>query len=147
MVTVWQKSLSWNVLSFCFGLSGDPVVWLWSHISFLTWSSGHSGPVLTLRMNHAPLCPAPTHWCWTQVSGPLLGAQLWLGTYSVLFFFFFNLVMFGEIGLPFWVPGILCQHSEVIFWKFLSIQMIFWWIGRGESGLPILFLHHLWTAS
>ena len=30
-----------------------------------------------------------------------------------------------ESGLPFWVPGVLCQHSEVVLGKLLSIQMIF----------------------
>ena len=54
---------------------------------------------------------------------------------------------FKEIGLPFGVPGVLCQHSEVVLWKLLNIQMIFWWICGGESGLPVLFLHHLGTAS
>ena len=33
---------------------------------------------------------------------------------------------FEENGLPFWVPGVLCQCSEVVSWKLLSIQMIFW---------------------
>ena len=32
---------------------------------------------------------------------------------------------FEENGLPFWVPGVLCQHSEAVLWKLLSIQMIF----------------------
>ena len=48
--------------------------------------------------------------------------------------------------LPFWVPGVLYQYSEVVLWKLLSIQMIFWWICGEESGLPILFLCHLGTA-
>ena len=51
-----------------------------------------------------------------------------------------------ENGLPFWGPGILLQHSEVILWKLLSSQMIFWWICGGESGLLVLFLLHLRTA-
>ena len=40
------------------------ILWfgLLPQISSLRWSSEHSGPVLTLRMNDAPLCPAPTHW-------------------------------------------------------------------------------------
>ena len=42
--------------------------------------------------------------------------------------------------------GVLCQHSEVVLWNLLSIQMIFWWICGEESGLPILFLCHLGTA-
>ena len=55
----------------------------------------------------------------------------------------FFLPPFEGNGLPFWVPGVLCQHSEVVLWNLLSIQMIFWWICGEESGLPILFLHHL----
>ena len=37
----------------------------------------------------------------------------------------FILPPFEEIGLPFWVPGVLCQHSEVVLWKLLVIQIIF----------------------
>ena len=48
--------------------------------------------------------------------------------------------------MPFWVPGVLLQHSEVVLWYLLSIQMIFRWICGGESGLPVLFLRHLRTA-
>ena len=43
--------------------------------------------------------------------------------------------------------GALHQHSEVVLWKLISIQMIFWWICRGESGLHVLFLCHLGTTS
>ena len=50
-------------------------------------------------------------------------------------------------GLPFWVPGVLRQHSEVVnLWNLLSVQMIFWWICGVENGLPILFLRHPRTA-
>ena len=59
---------------------------------------------------------------------------------------YFVLPPFEDNGLPFWVSGVLCQHSEVVFWSLLSVQMIFRWICWGESGLPILFLHHLRTA-
>ena len=59
---------------------------------------------------------------------------------------YFVLSPFEEIGLPFWVSGILCQHSEVVLWKLLDIQMIFWKMYGGESGLPVLFLRHLQTA-
>ena len=45
----------------------------------------------------------------------------------------FCLSAFKENGLPFWVPGVLHQHSEVVLWKLLSIQMIFWWICRGQK--------------
>ena len=57
---------------------------------------------------------------------------------------YFVLPPFKENGLPFWVPGVLCQGSEVLLWNLLSIQMIFWWIFGG--GLPVLFLCHLRTT-
>ena len=43
-----------------------------------------------------------------------------------LFVFYFVLPRFEESRLSFWVTGILRQHSEVVLWKLLSIQMIFW---------------------
>ena len=61
-------------------------------------------------------------------------------------FVFYILSYLLSNGLPFWVPGVLCQHSEVVLWKLLSIQMVFWSNCWGESGLPILFLCHLRTA-
>ena len=53
---------------------------------------------------------------------------------------------FEENGLPFWVPGVCHQCSEVVSWKLFSIQMIFWWICGGEGGLLVLFLCHLETT-
>ena len=53
---------------------------------------------------------------------------------------------FEDNGLLFWVPDVLCWHSELVLWNLLSIQMVFWWICGGESGFPILFLHHLRTS-
>ena len=38
---------------------------------------------------------------------------------------YFVLPPFENNGLPFWVPGFLCQCSEVVLWYFLSVQMIF----------------------
>ena len=32
---------------------------------------------------------------------------------------------FEENGLPFCVPGVLHQCSEVVLWNFLSVQMVF----------------------
>ena len=54
--------------------------------------------------------------------------------------------VFEDNDLLFWMPDVLCQHSEVVLWNLLSIEMFFWWICEGESGLPVLFLH-LRTAS
>ena len=32
---------------------------------------------------------------------------------------------FKDTGLPFWVPDVICQHSEVVLWNLLSVQMFF----------------------
>ena len=61
-------------------------------------------------------------------------------------FYILSLPPFEDNGLPFWVPDVLCQHSEVVFWNFLSVQMFFLGIYGGESGLPVLFLLHLRAA-
>ena len=60
---------------------------------------------------------------------------------------YFVLPPFKDNGLLFWVPDVLCQHSEVFLWNLLGAQMFFQWICWWESGLPILFLCHLRTAS
>ena len=38
---------------------------------------------------------------------------------------YFVLPPFENNGLPFWVPGVLRQCSEVVLWKLLSIQIMF----------------------
>ena len=38
---------------------------------------------------------------------------------------YFVLPPFEDNGLPFWVAGVLCQHSEVVLWNLFSVQMIF----------------------
>ena len=65
-------------------------------------------------------------------------------SFYLLYFF---LHPFEDNGLLFWVPDVLCQHSEVVLWNLLSVQMFFWWICGGESGLPFLYLCQLRTAS
>ena len=65
-------------------------------------------------------------------------------SFYLLYFF---LPPFEDNGLLFWVPDVLCRHSEVVLWNLLSVQMFFWCICWGESGLPVLFLCHLRTAS
>ena len=59
---------------------------------------------------------------------------------------YFVLPPFEDNGLLFWVPDVFCQHSEVVLWNLLSVQMFFWWIYGGESGLYTLFLCHVRTA-
>ena len=34
---------------------------------------------------------------------------------------YFVLPPLEENGLPFWVPGVFCQHSEVVLWNFLFV--------------------------
>ena len=60
-----------------------------------------------------------------------------------LFLLYFVLPPFEENGMPFWVAGVLRQHSEVVLWNLFSIQVIFRWICGAESSLTILFHHHL----
>ena len=37
----------------------------------------------------------------------------------------FVLPPFEDNGLPFWVPDVLCQHSEVVLWDLLGVQLFF----------------------
>ena len=86
-------------------------------------------------------------WC-LETSLLLLPPQdgtLSLTLFLSFYILYFVLPPFEDNGLPFWVPGILCQHSKVVLWNLLSVQMIFRWICGGESGFPILFLCHLRT--
>ena len=84
---------------------------------------------------------SPPSWLPPQDGSPSL--TLYLSSCLL----YFALPTFKENGLPFWVPGVLRQHPEVALWNLLNIQMICWWICRGESGLPVLFFHHLRTTS
>ena len=49
---------------------------------------------------------------------------------------------FEDNGLLFWVP-VSSAGIQKLFCGIYSVQMFFWWICGGESGLPVLFLHHL----
>ena len=76
---------------------------------------------------------------WTDLSPYLFCLSFYL--------LYFLLPPFEDNGLPFWVSDVLCQHSEIVLWNFLSVQMFFQWICGGENGLPVLFLCHRRTAS
>ena len=39
--------------------------------------------------------------------------------------FIFFLPVFEDNDLLFWVPDVLCQHSEVVLWNLLSVEMFF----------------------
>ena len=96
--------------------------------------------------------PQTRQWECFLVFGNLSFLRLpsWDGSPSLpllsLYLLYFFLPPFKDNGLPFWVPDVLCQHSEVVLWNLLSVQMFFQWICGGESGLPVLVLHHLRTA-
>ena len=44
-------------------------------------------------------------------------------SFFVLLYFF--LPVFEATDLLCWVPDILCQHSEVVLWNLLSVEMFF----------------------
>ena len=44
---------------------------------------------------------------------------------SLLLSFIFFLHDFEDNGLLDWLPDVLCQHSEVVLWSLLSIEMFF----------------------
>ena len=50
-----------------------------------------------------------------------------LPTSFVSFFclLYFFLPVFEDNDLLFWVPDVLCQHSEVVLWSLLSVAMFF----------------------
>ena len=83
---------------------------------------------------------------WKLLSFLRLPSPDYLFCLSFYLLYFF-LHPFKDNGLLFWVPDVLCQHSEIVLWNLLSVQMFFQWICGRESGLPILFLRHLRTAS
>ena len=74
---------------------------LLSHISSLRLSSGHSGPVPTLRtgVQPRPPCPARTRWRQTRASMPFLWLclHLWLGAFSVGLFFLLPVMLPSKI--------------------------------------------------
>ena len=54
----------------------------------------------------------------------------WDGSPSLsLFYLFLSFILFlpplEDNGLLFWVPDVLCWHSEVVLWNLLSVQMFF----------------------
>ena len=40
---------------------------------------------------------------------------------SLFLSFIFFLLPFEDNGLLFWVPDVLCRHSEVVLWNLLSV--------------------------
>ena len=67
-------------------------------------------------------------WCletslfFDSFPGTELHPYLFYLSFYLLYFF---LLPFEDNGLLFWVPDVLCQHSEVVLWNLLSVQMFF----------------------
>ena len=85
--------------------------------------------------NYVALCGSKAHhrlisesvsW-WKLLSFLRLPSQelcpyLFCLSFCLLYFF---LPPFEDNRLLFWVPDVLCQHSEVVLWNLLSAQMFF----------------------
>ena len=56
---------------------------------------------------------------------PSLGGSPSLPLLPLFSSFIFFLPPFDDNGLLFWVPDVLCRHSEVVLWNLLSVQMFF----------------------
>ena len=133
----------------------DVSVWATSPLGVAVWHvfCGFFFPppgYVALWDSKTPYRPTNERVSWCLETSPPSQLPPWEGS---LFLFclsfcllYFVLPTFEKNVLPFWVSGVLCQCLEVIWWKLLSIQMIFWWICEAESVLPILFLHHHRTA-
>ena len=67
----------------------------------------------------------PAVWKTSPSQLPPQGGSPSLTLLSLFLSYIFFLPPFEENGFPFWVPGVLCQRSEVVLWKWFSIQMIF----------------------
>ena len=67
----------------------------------------------------------PGVWKLLLPPGSLLDGSLSLTLWSLFLSFMFCSISFEENGLSFWVPGVLCQCSEVVLWNLFSVQMIF----------------------
>ena len=57
-----------------------------------------------------------------SLPGMELHPYLFCLSFYLLYFF---LPPFEDNGLLFWVPDVLCWHSEVVLWNLLSVQMFF----------------------
>ena len=52
---------------------------------------------------------------------PSLGQISIPTSFVSLFVFYIFSYLLSKIGLLFWVPDVLCQHSEVVLWNLLSV--------------------------
>ena len=57
-----------------------------------------------------------------SLPGTELPSHLLCLLFCLLYFF---LPVFEDNGLLFWLPDVLCQHSELVLWSLLSFEMFF----------------------
>ena len=75
----------------------------------------------------SPVRVLPGVWKLPFFKTPIPG-QISIPTSFVSFIFcllYLFLPPFEDNGLLFWVPDVLCWHSEVVLWNLLSAQMFF----------------------
>ena len=63
----------------------------------------------------------PGVWKILSLRLPSQDGALSLPLLSHFVFYIFFLPPFKDTGLLFWVPDVLCQHSEVVLWYLLSV--------------------------
>ena len=56
---------------------------------------------------------------------PFPGRSFIPTSFVSFYLLYFSLPPFEDNGLLFWVPDVLCWHSEVVLWNLLSVQMFF----------------------
>ena len=124
---------------------------LWVLIIYLFFPPGYVPPGFLCGSKACHRLGSESVFWWLKLFSFLrLPSQMELGPYLFCLSFcvlYVVLPPFEENGLLFWVPDILCRHWEVVLWNLLRVQMFFWWICGGESGLHVLFLCHLRTTS
>ena len=83
---------------------------------------------VALWYSKIPYRPASERVSWCLETSPLLRLPFQDGSpsltlLSLFLFFIFVLPPFEDNGLPFWVPGVLCQHQKL----FCGICSVFKW--------------------
>ena len=74
----------------------------------------------------SPVRVFPGVWKLLSFFKTLPGTYLHPYVFCLSFYlFFFFLSPFEDNGLLFWVPDVLCQHSEVVLWTLFSVQCSF----------------------
>ena len=77
---------------------------------------------------HHRLGSESVSWCLETSLFLRLPSQDGTPSLPPLLFFrllYFFLPVFEDNDLLFWVPDVLCQHSEAVLWSLLSIEMFF----------------------